>query len=133
MPEIHGLVATDILLIFYAYFLAHQASNIRSVIKAINGVSVCICSQCTAQICYNPYLHSKKQFPLLNASIFMAYMEHINKGNNKQRAISCHRVEIVMQSYISPSQYFKISYKSEVRVPSVPCYNKFPVEAKAVA
>ena len=38
--KIHGLVATDILLIFYAYFLAHQASNIRSVIKAINGVSV---------------------------------------------------------------------------------------------
>jgi hypothetical protein len=38
-----------------------------------------------------------------------------------------------MQSYISPSQYFKISYKSEVRVPSVPCYNKSPVEAKAVA
>ena len=44
MPKIYGLVATDILLIFYAYFLAHQASNIRSVIQAINGVSVCICS-----------------------------------------------------------------------------------------
>jgi len=44
MPKIYGLVATDILLIFYAYFLAHQASNIRSVIKAINDVSVCICS-----------------------------------------------------------------------------------------
>jgi len=80
MPQIYGLVATDILLIFY---LAHQASNIRSVIKAINGVSVCICSQCTAQICYNPYLHSKKQSPLLYASNFMAPMEHINKGNNK--------------------------------------------------
>jgi len=38
-----------------------------------------------------------------------------------------------MQSYISLSQYFKISYKSEVRVPSVPCYKKSPVEAKAVA
>jgi len=47
--------------------------------------------------------------------------------------ISCHRVEIVMQSYISPSQYLKFSYKSEVRVPSMPCYNKSPVEAKAVA
>ena len=44
MPKIYGLVATDILLIFYAYFLAHQVSNIRSAIKAINGVSVCICS-----------------------------------------------------------------------------------------
>jgi len=40
--QIYGLVATDILLISYAYFLAHQVSNIRSVIKAINGVSVCI-------------------------------------------------------------------------------------------
>jgi hypothetical protein len=39
--QIYGLVATDILLIFYTYFLAHQAYNIRSV---INGVSVCICS-----------------------------------------------------------------------------------------
>jgi len=38
-----------------------------------------------------------------------------------------------MQSYISPSQYFKISYKPEVRVPSVPCYNQSPVKAKAVA
>jgi len=44
MLKIHGLVATNILLIFYAYFLAHQVSNIRSAIKAINGVSVCICS-----------------------------------------------------------------------------------------
>ena len=35
MSQIYGLVATDILLIFYAYFLAHQVSNIRSVIKAI--------------------------------------------------------------------------------------------------
>jgi len=41
-------------------------------------------------------------------------------------------VGIEMQSYISPSQYFRNSYKSEVRVPSVPCYNQSPVEAKAV-